>query len=362
MHIVENFQKILDNLQDIIMVVDSEYRIVFANHKFAAMVNMGIDEVVGKFCYELSQNRTASCINNCPLNTVFKDGSEKTISHSHTFWDGVERYEEITFTPIKDKDNQVVQVLEIIKDLTENKKIERQLIHSEKLACMGEIAASLCHEISNPLGIITGFVQRILDKVGSGHAVFEELKIVEQECLRCNRIIRDLLNFVRPGCLQKSICNIADVVHSVIQLFDYKLKEHNIQVVEDMGDETIYVKVDIYQFQQVLVNIVLNAVHAMPRGGRLHIRLSVKGRALRRMIELIIQDEGSGIHPSNLNRIFDPFFSTKADEGTGLGLSLSRRIIEAHGGTIHAQSEIGKGTSMIIHLPLTGVEKPKQEE
>ncbi|MGA1791414.1 MAG: two-component system sensor histidine kinase NtrB [bacterium] len=354
---MKNIQKILDSLHDVIMVVDRDYRITVANKNFADMVGTTVEEVIGKYCYEMSFNRTAGCINNCPMRGIFENGFKKTISHSHTFWDGSERYEEITFSPIKDRNGKVILVLEIIKDLTENKKIEKQLIHSEKLACMGEIAANLSHEINNPLGIITGFVQRVLSKIKEEDNIFEEMKIIEQECLRCSRILRDLLNFARPGRIQKSICNLTDVVRVTIHILDNKLKDHHIEVIEDIGDTPIYVKIDLNQFQQVLINIFLNAIHAMPKGGKLHIGLKERGDLMKKMIELMVKDEGCGIHPSHLDKIFDPFFSTKAEEGTGLGLSLSRRIIEAHGGRIDVKSELDEGTSLIIHLPLTEKEE-----
>ena len=340
---------ILDCLNDMVMVVDPEYRIIIANKRLSEMVGERREDIIGKRCFEVSHNRKNACIKNCPLKSVFENGSEKTISHTHTFWDGTRKYEEVSFRPIKDQNNNVVHVLEIIKDLTENKKIETQLIHSEKLACMGEIAASLSHEINNPLSIITGFVQRVLSKLNKGDEIVEEMKIIEQECLRCSRILRDLLNFAGPGELQKNICDINDIVRAAIPLLDYKLKAHHIDVIEDLSPTPIYVKLDLHQFQQVLINILLNAIQSMPGGGKLHIKLN---HPANQRIELIIRDEGSGIAANDIHRIFDPFFSTKAEEGTGLGLSLSKRIIEAHGGDIHAESEFGKGTSMIIHLPL----------
>jgi len=347
-----NIQKLLDSLEEIVMVVDTDYRIIVANKRLAEMVGMPLKDVLDKYCYEISHNRNSTCVNNCPLQEVFKNGIYQKVTHIHTFWDGTERYEEIAFTPIKDKDGQVIQVVEIIRDMTESKKIEKQLIHSEKLACMGEIAANLSHEINNPLGIISGFVQRVLSKIKQDDEIYEEIKIVEQECLRCNRIVRDLLNFARPGHLQKNICDLRDVISSTIPLLGYKLKERKVHVLENFGEAPLYIKIDLNQFQQVLVNIFLNALHAMPEGGNLYIGLKLNDDSGKKKIELLIQDEGSGISPVYIDKIFDPFFSTKAEEGTGLGLSLAKRIIEAHGGKIFAKSELGKGTTIIIHLPV----------
>jgi len=350
---LNNIQKILDALQDIIMIVDRDFHILIANRRLVEAAEMRMEDIIGKHCYEISHNRLTACISDCPLQNVFERGTYHKVNHFHVSWDGTERYEEISFTPITDENGKVTQVFEVIRDLTENKKIEKQLIHSEKLACMGEIAANLAHEINNPLGIITGFVQHILeDKLKEGNEIFEEMKIVEHECLRCSRIVRDLLNFARPSYLQKSTCDIRDVILTAVQILDYKLKRHNIRLEENLGEIPTYVEIDIPQFQQVLINIILNAIQAMSLGGKLSIEINTNAGPMENEIELIIQDEGSGIPPAHLDKIFDPFFSTKAKEGIGLGLSLSRRIIKAHGGRICAKSEINKGTKMIIHLPM----------
>jgi len=231
--------------------------------------------------------------------------------------------------------------------------MESLLIRSERLASMGEIAASVAHEINNPLGIIVGFTQRLLDRIPADTLNYEELKIIEQECIRCAKIIKDLLDFARPGIPHKQLLNVEEIIMNSLKLIEYQARKHSIRMRHHIS-QGIEVEIDPDKFRQVLVNILLNAIQAMPQGGTLDISLRIQGHHdgfVQGCACIEIADTGVGIPEENLSHIFEPFFSTKRN-GTGLGLSLSKRIIDAHGGNLELESEEGKGTQVTIRLPL----------
>ena len=231
------------------------------------------------------------------------------------------------------------------------KMSEQRLMRSEKLASIGRLAAGIAHEINNPLTSVLTFSSLLLRKAEKEEQK-EKLEIIVKETTRCRQIVRDLLNFARQGEPKKEEVSINQVIESALSLTRNQLKvsEMRIAVQKELGELPL-LQLDPNQILEVFVNIIINAIDAMPQGGELKMttRLAQGGKS----VEIRASDTGYGISKENLEKVFDPFFTTKdAGKGTGLGLSVTYGIIDRHNGTIDVESEVGKGTTFIIKLPV----------
>ena len=228
---------------------------------------------------------------------------------------------------------------------------EQRLMRSEKLASIGRLAAGIAHEINNPLTSVLTFSSLLLRKAETGDQK-EKLEIIVKETTRCRQIVRDLLNFARLGEPKKEECSINQIIESALSLTKNQLKMSEMRIaVKKELEELPLLQLDPDQMLEVFVNIIINAIDAMPQGGELNFttRLVPGGKS----VEIRASDTGYGIPRENLAKVFDPFFTTKdAGKGTGLGLSVTYGIIDRHNGTIDVESEVRKGTTFIIKLPL----------
>jgi|GEM_PF-2379088 len=247
------------------------------------------------------------------------------------------------------------------------KKIQDQLIRSERLAAVGQMAAGISHEIDNPMSVILGYSDYLLRKLSKNNPAREEIEIINKEAERCKSTIREYLDFSRPKA-QVEPLDIRTVIHNAISLLKYEIKSKNVDVVFRENSENQKIMGDKKQLGQVFVNIMLNAFQAMPQGGRLQISISIvrdsSGRDRNflsrvwvgdngaRYVAVRFEDNGCGISNEHLKQLFMPFFTTRAESGgRGLGLYISHRIIEEHDGRIEVESETGKGTSVVVLLP-----------
>ena len=227
----------------------------------------------------------------------------------------------------------------------------RQLVRSEKLAATGELAAGMAHELYNPLTAIAGLAEStLLSHHGGPPKILETLRIINTQAERAGAVVRRLLGFARPAEPQLVPCQLNDIVTESLAMVRYKADLYQIRVELALDQQLPRLVGDPTQLQEVCVNLLLNAVQAMPKGGHLRIVTRVVGTT---QVEFQITDTGCGIPASHLPRIFDPFFTTNASgENTGLGLSITHSIVQHHCGTIDVRSRINHGTTFIIRLPL----------
>ena len=258
---------------------------------------------------------------------------------------------------LKDDKGELIGTLGIGKDFTEFKRIERQLQQSEKLATVGELAAGIAHEVGTPLNVILGTAEYLMMETEDDDPRIEDLKVIISQSEHITRLIQQLLNFSRYNQPELKLIDINTLLQEVLKLTDHQIVKEKIEVVTDLQYDLPSIVGDDNQLQQVFINIIVNAVHAMPQGGTLSIstRLNgspIYGRGNGECLEISIRDTGRGISPQNISKIFDPFFTTKQiGKGTGLGLTVSHRIIEDHDGTIDVESTIGEGTLFKVRLP-----------
>ncbi|MDR9507481.1 ATP-binding protein [Brevibacillus agri] len=232
-------------------------------------------------------------------------------------------------------------------DITEQEQIQEYLNQSEKLAMVGQLAAGAAHEIRNPLTVIYGFIQLLEQRLSDQERDRYYLPLILEEIERVNRIVTELLMLSKPSKPDYREVNLAGVIHSILPLMNAEAMLHGIEIVDRCAPH-IRLHADVEQLKQILLNLMKNSIEAMKEGGLLVIESHLDEKA----VHIKVKDTGEGIPPEYLVRIFEPFFSLKED-GTGLGLPISRRMVENHGGELQVKSTPGQGTEITITLPLT---------
>ncbi len=228
-----------------------------------------------------------------------------------------------------------------------------RLVRSARLAAVGELAAGVAHELNNPLTTVAGFVELVLDDLPPESRHRPDLELVLKESRRAKDVVRRLLDFSRPGEGFRVRADVNVLVEDVIALLRHLLHTSGIDLKTDLQPDLPWLQVDQDQIKQVLLNLIHNAIQAMPRGGQLYLKTSVRRQNGQPGAAIRIQDTGSGIAPQHIERLFEPFFTTRPPgQGTGLGLSVSYGIITDHGGTIDVKSTLGEGSVFTIWLPI----------
>ncbi|MDL1963151.1 MAG: ATP-binding protein [Deltaproteobacteria bacterium] len=347
----ERYRTLVESAEDFIFTVDRSGQFRSLNTFTAAFFGGTPSQFVGRPLSDLFSQEVAKKQFKL-IKSVFQSGK----SMRDEFMIGRGEYQiwlSANFMPRKNEKGNVISVLCIAKDITENKKLENQLVNTEKLASMGTLAAGVAHEINNPLAIILGFADLILEKCEKNSELYQDMKTIERQGLHCKVVVENLLRFARHGegiyeyCdINKSIRNIMDVVKHSLDMNDIEL---NLSLAQDLPE----VKGDLRQMQQIILNLVNNAAAAMKNGGILWISSAID--ATNEKVIVIVRDNGHGIPPEYMDKIFDPFFTTKSEgEGTGLGLSVSHGIISKYKGSISCESNTSnsginpKGTTFKI--------------
>lgn len=254
---------------------------------------------------------------------------------------------------LKDGAGKNMGFLFVITDLSERKELEGRVRQADKVAALGTMAAGMAHEIKNPLSSIKVFSQLILQRYDDEEYRKKFYEIIPNEIARIDRIVESLLGFARASQPKLKKCNIVNIINDTLKELDELISRSNINVSKKF-DEVPEITADNDQIMQVFSNLILNSINAMPDGGELRVYVT-KGKKEQReepYVTVSIIDTGYGIPKENLKKLFDPFFTTKHG-GTGLGLTIAHSIIEGHKGTVDVESEVGKGTSFVVTLPVS---------
>jgi two-component system, NtrC family, sensor kinase len=230
-------------------------------------------------------------------------------------------------------------------------RTQEELLNKEKLASMGQLAAGVAHEINNPLGTILLFADTLHHEAGENDRWREDLRMIVQETLRCKKIVSDLLNFARQQDMLAQDSDVHDILRQAVNAVARQPSFAQVQIVTHSNPDLAHIQADASQLVQVLVNLLNNSAEAMPQGGTITMEARSQGG---QTMEITVADTGEGIPEENLNKLFNPFFTTKPPgKGTGLGLSIVYGIIKMHRGQISVKSQLGKGTTFTITLPMT---------
>jgi signal transduction histidine kinase len=262
---------------------------------------------------------------------------------------------------LKEDRNQIEQHIESLEESNKQlKKTQNELLRSEKLASVGKLAAGVAHEIGNPIGIILGYIDILRNNMNQQEENCDTLKRIENEITRIDKIIRELLSFSRPRKASLHPILVNPLIEEAASLISHQKSFHSIELELKLQEGLPLIMGDEQQFQQVMINLLINAMDAMPEGGSLIVNSehcsdtedSPHPSSSQSSVKITIRDTGVGILGKNINEIFDPFFTTKEPgKGTGLGLSVPLRIIESFGGKISVESSPGEGTEFTIKIP-----------
>jgi len=346
-------QSLIDALEDNISIQDKDYNIIYQNEPSKA----NHDAQLGEKCYRAYEGRDKVC-DNCPVERAFKDGKSRTSEREVVTPSGEVTYWENTANPIRDASGEIVACIEVGRNITERKQAEerekelqKELLLSSRLASIGELAAGVAHQINNPLTGVLGFSQRLLKK-STDQETKQYLKRIYTEAERAAKVVQNLLTFARRRQPHKQYSDINEILESAMELRAYELKTSNIELITNLAPKLPEIMLDFHQIQEVFLNIILNAEQAMTEansGGK----LTIKTEERKGYIRTTFTDDGPGIPAEHLDKIFDPFYTTKGEKGgTGLGLSVCHGIITGHGGKIYARSKPGKGATFFVELPL----------
>ena len=231
-------------------------------------------------------------------------------------------------------------------------ELEQQLIMSGRLVSLGEVTASMAHEFNNPLGIIMGFVEDMLSGMDPADPDYRALQIIDEESKRCRQIVKDLMEYARPRSTDFCSTSITEAIEKTLQLVENRLYKQKVAVEKKLDPDLPRIQADSQQLEQVMVNLYLNAIDAMPEGGKLIVEAKIaQSDGMAPVAVITVADTGFGIAETDLPKIFQPFFTAKKRRGMGLGLPICQRIVKNHGGRIEVDSEPGKGAIFKIHLP-----------
>ncbi len=397
----EFYETVINSMKDALAIIDvRDFKIVDLNKEFLDLLGRERADVVGKPCYEVTHKSTVPCASldhACPIASTLKTGNPSVAEHVHYGKEGRTMYVEVSASPIKNERGEIIQVVHVEKDITEQKSLQSQLGQAQKLEAVGQLAAGIAHEINTPtqyVGDNTRFLQDVfrdlshllekygellraikggkdsqpelkeveetIEKIGLPYLTTEIPRAIEQTLEgveRVTKIVRAMKEFSHPGIKEKTLADINKSIENTVTVSRNEWK-YVAEMVMDLAPSLPLVPCLLGEFNQAILNIIINAAHAIGEvvgdasGGKGTITVST--RQEKGWAEVRISDTGSGIPENIRSRIFDPFFTTKkVGKGTGQGLAIAHSVIvKKHGGTIHFETKVGEGTTFIIRLPL----------
>jgi two-component system NtrC family sensor kinase len=342
--------KILNNTQSLILVMDCSGVITYANRRCMEAGGYQESEVLGHplkklivparhdvFAKAFAQNLAGQQVDNLELPLLRGDGKVGQFS--------------VNLSPMRDEQGQVASVVAVMTDVTDAALLQAKLMHTEKMAAVGQLVSGVAHEVNNPLTAILGFADLLLENPDIPASAHKDLQVIVQEAQRTRVIVQNLLSFARQRPPQRQPVQVNGILRRTLQLRAYDFNNHGVEVLENLDESLPEIVGDSHQLQQVFLNILNNAYDAVRdtgRRARIELETCVRGAS----IDVVFRDNGGGVaHPE---RIFDPFFTTKeVGKGTGLGLSICYGIVRQHGGEILCHNNTGRdGATFTVRLPL----------
>jgi signal transduction histidine kinase/HAMP domain-containing protein len=348
---------LMDTLPDGLRVIDENHTVIMANNAYAAQLQEDPARLTGVPCYA-ARGETAPCpptLVTCPFSAIETEGRAVKYIDRHMRKDGGEALFEITAARLTLDGGGAeprMLVIEAIRDLTEQVRYSQE----QRLAEIGQLATGVAHEIYNPLASVRLGLQFIMKRHPEGESLdpdtYSYLRVVDGAVDKCIEITKRLLNLSQLPSQSTQLVSLSSIVPEVVSLLRYEAEQIGVEITLDLGPGDLRVIATDSDMRMLVLNLAQNAFHAMPAGGRFTLRGCIEDGHI--VIEA--SDTGGGINPAVLPRIFDPFFSKRADgvEGTGLGLTICKAIVTRYGGTIQAESEAGHGATFTVNLPFAG--------
>jgi PAS domain S-box-containing protein len=317
------------------------HEVVAVNAAFSELVGLPVEEIVGLTApYPWWEPGEV-------VDGAFVPGAE--FERIYRRPDGRPRPVKVSLHAVEGREGEPALILGLMHDISEERRVQQQLVQSGKLAAIGELAAGVAHEINNPLFAILGLTEFLLKEAEPESKAQSRLELIQQTGLEIKEIVRALLDFARENAEERHVVDMEDVVQSTVDLVRRTNAHKGVEIVDTYDESCAAVNASPNQLKQIFLNLIANARQAMPNGGTVSIDVRREGD----FVLTTVSDDGPGIEPDLLQRIFEPFFTTKrATGGTGLGLSVSLGIVESHGGTLTVSSDLGCGTEFTLCLPV----------
>lgn len=332
------------------LLVDPEMKVRWFSKRTADWFNWGT-EVIDEKCPRMRPE--GPCSGNCIVERAILTGEPQETERHETAGNGSSRYFRLTAVPIKNGEGKITQVVETVSEITSRKSLEAETFHAAKLSILGRMTTGIIHEIGNPISSLAARLKLMEDRQDPAY-LKESLAILNSQTRRISRIVQGVTGFARPGQRESRLFEMNPLISEAIGIIrlDPRAKKVNLLSSLDSPSPEIYGNRD--QILQVFLNLLLNAVDALPDGGMISVDIVQGDDSIR----TIVSDTGMGMNEETRKRVFEPFFSTKKEgKGTGLGLSISKELVEAHGGRIEMDSEPGLGTRFEVILPAAEARK-----
>ncbi len=351
-------RRLVDNFPDLILVLDTASHYTFVSPRCKDVLGYEVEETqqmeFGGRTHPEDLPAVLSLYKDIIAGKQIFASLEIRVRHKLGEW----RRIRFNFSPLSDENGNIEGAVLSGRDVTDLKRLEEQLIQAEKLAAMGQMLAGVAHELNNPLTAILGVTELLRERPGADESTRRQLELTHRQARRAARIVQNLLEFSRPASPQKKPLDLSNILERTLQLHEHSLRRNNIEVDLRLPPELPGVVGDANQLIQIFLNLITNAEQAIREvrdSGRIQIRAGRSGNQLT----ITVQDDGVGIRPEALQRIFDPFYTTKRPGGgTGLGLSICMSIIREHGGNIEAETLPAGGSAFTIYLPVASSEPP----
>ena len=351
-------RRLVDSFPDLILVLDTAAHYTFVSPRCREVLGYDVEDAQHMEFGDRTHPEDLPALLSLYKNLI--DGKQTFASmeirarHKSGEW----RRVRFNFSPLSDEQGNIEGVVLSGRDVTDLKRLEEQLIQAEKLAAMGQMLAGVAHELNNPLTAILGVTELLRDRPGADDSTKHQLELTHRQARRAARIVQNLLEFSRPASPQKKPLDLNNLLDRTLQLQEHSLRRNNIEVDFHPQADLPGIIGDANQLIQVFLNLVTNAEQAIREvrdNGRIQIRAGRNGK----QVTITVQDDGVGVRPEALPRIFDPFYTTKRPGGgTGLGLSICMSIIREHGGNIEAETLPAGGSAFTIYLPAAPDQHP----
>jgi PAS domain S-box-containing protein len=358
-------QAILDNVPSAFILLDRDFQIKASSAALGKLSNYHSEETIGKYCYTVFGE--GNFCHNCPSRRAVESGELASVVKEKKLDNSKIQYLEHTSIPIKEN-GSITSILEIVTDITERKRMEKLALRAEKLSATGEMSAVIAHEIRNSLTSLKLIMQFLGESTKIPEKESNSIKIAMESVYEMEEIVTDLLNFARPRAPKFVMKNVNQIIQESDSLVHYQIEQRQIQLDEKLSSGIPECLVDPDHLKAAFVNILLNSIDAISENGKIIVsanlvtlsenvldffseqQINVKLDIGQSVIQISFEDNGCGIPDVHMDNIFDPFFTTKAS-GTGLGLPMTKRVINEHGGVITVESNDREGSIFKIFIP-----------
>ncbi len=345
-----HFDQLVQAVHGVITIKDLDGRYTLVNPRVQEISNLRENELLGCTARELFDAEAAAVIEENDRRAL--EGGGYYATEERLMVGGKERIFFSERFPLTDYRGNVVAICCLSRDDTVARQLQQDLVQTERLAAVGKLAAGVAHELNNPLTGILTFAEDLMLEADPADPKRQDYEVIVNETMRCRHIVRDLLDFSRQKSSERQQTDINGVIKRSLTIIERQASFHNIEFRLELGEEIPAVLVDPRQMQQAILNLVINACDAMDAVGEITIRSRLEDEG--RQVAVAVSDKGCGIPEGLIDDLFQPFFSTKGDQGNGLGLATVLGVMDRHNGRVNVESQVGQGSTFTLTLPVAG--------